>query len=73
MVMCLGHPPKIHIQVVVCSFDVYRLSQSGIVMQVRYAGLAMFFRPLPRHFGPVRAFVRHLDVQPAIRGKGDAS
>ena len=35
MVMCLGHPPKIQIQVVVvCSFDVYRVSQSGISMQV---------------------------------------
>ena len=37
VVMCLGHPPKIQIQDVVCLFDVYRVSQSGIVMQVRYA------------------------------------
>ena len=37
--MCLGHPPKIQIQVVivVCSFDVYRVSQSGIIMEVEYA------------------------------------
>ena len=72
--MCLGHPPKIQIQVVVvCSFDVYRVSQSGIIMQVEYAKASYVLRPLPvlrpllRRFGPVRAFVRHLDVQLAIR------
>ena len=37
VVTCLGHPPKIQLQVVVHLFDVYRVSQSGIVMQVRYA------------------------------------
>ena len=77
LVMCFGHPPKIQIQVVVvCSFDVYRGSQSGIIMQVKYAKASYVLRPLPvlrllpRRFGPVRAFVRHLDVQLAIRGKG---
>ena len=46
--MCLGHPPKIQIQVVVvCSFDVYRVSQSGIVLQVKYAKASYVLRPLP--------------------------
>ena len=57
VVMCLGHPPKIHIHVVVCSFDVYRVSQSGIVVQVKYAKASYVLGPLLRRFSPVRAFV----------------
>ena len=38
VVMCLGRPPKFQIQVVVRSFDMYRVSQSRIVMRVRYIG-----------------------------------
>ena len=30
--MCLGHPPKLQIQVVVRLFNVYRVSQSGIAL-----------------------------------------
>ena len=39
-------------------------------MQARYAKASYVLRPLPQHFGPVRAFVGHLDVQIAIRGEG---
>ena len=46
--LCLGHPLKIQIQVVVvCSFDVYRVSQSGIIMQVKYAKASYVLHPLP--------------------------
>ena len=44
-------------------------------MQVKYAKASYVLFPipvlcpLPRRFGPVRAFVRHLDVQLAIRGE----
>ena len=39
-------------------------------MQASYAKASYVLRPLPPHFGPVRTFVGHLDVQIAIRGKG---
>ena len=46
--MCLDHPPKIQIQVVVvCSFDMYKVSQLGIVMQVKYAKASYVLCPLP--------------------------
>ena len=55
VVMCRGHSPKIQIQVVVRLFKVYKVSQSDVVMQVRYArasyGLSSsssaMFRPGP--------------------------
>ena len=56
VVMCFCHPPKIQIQVViVCSFDVYRVSQSVIVMQVKYICKASYVLRPPVHLHQTRS------------------